>query len=367
MSIIPFIDLETQYKKIQHDIHLSIKNVLGHGQYIMGPEIEALESKLCSHTGASYCLAVSNGTDALSLCLMALDIGPGDEVIIPDFSFYATLEVVLLRRATPVFVDVDEQTCNLDADLIEKAITSKTKAIIVVSLYGQLADFKKINETARKYNLPVIEDAAQSFGASNEDQKSCASSILAATSFFPSKPLGCYGDGGAVFTSDKTLAEKMKSIRVHGQKERYHHHFVGLNARMDTIQAAILLEKLKIFDQEIEQRQQIAKRYNDHLFEQVVKPFIAEKNKSVYAQYTVRSNKRLELISYLKSKGIPTTIHYPRTLSSQPVLSNEFSSELSPVSRRLSETVLSLPFSPYLKQSDQDFIIKEINKFYTGW
>ncbi|MGV6851180.1 MAG: DegT/DnrJ/EryC1/StrS family aminotransferase, partial [bacterium] len=251
---IPFIDLKTQYKALEVEIRQRINNVLEHGQYIMGPEVQELEQKLADYTGAEHCITTASGTEALLISLMALNIKPGDEVITTPFTFIATAEVIVLLGAKPVFVDIKPDTCNINASLIEEKITNKTKAIMPVSLYGQPADMDEINAIADKYNLPVIEDAAQSFGATYKNKKSCNLSTIGCTSFFPSKPLGCYGDGGAIFTSDDDIAKACREIRVHGQSQRYVHTRVGVGGRMDTIQCAVVLAKLERFDWEVEQR-----------------------------------------------------------------------------------------------------------------
>lgn len=359
--MMPFIDLKTQYKKLKNKIDSRILNVLEHGQYVMGPEIVELENLLAKFTGAKHCIAVSSGTDAQMMALMALGLGPGDEVIIPDFSFFATAEVVLLVGATPVFVDIDEKTYNLDPQLLEKAITKKTKAIMPVSLYGQTADFDVINNIAKKYSITVIEDAAQSFGAKYKDRYSCSLTTLAATSFFPSKPLGCYGDGGACFTSDDTLAEKLKVIRVHGQTGRYVHSYLGINGRMDSIQAAILIEKMTLFSEELKLRLEVAQRYDELLKGIIPTPFIAKNNTSAYAQYTIEVSNRKIFCDKLMELGVPTAVHYPGTLSEQPVIKNKYNSN-SPVAARVCQRVVSLPFGPYLDLKSQKEVVEAIKK-----
>lgn len=284
-----FIDLAAQQARLKSQIDANIQKVLAHGQYILGPEVAELEEKLAAFCGAKHCISVANGTDALQIALMALGIGAGDEVITPGFTYIATAETVALLGAKPVYVDVDEQTYNLDPALLEAAITERTKAIIPVSLYGQCADFDAINEIAAKHKLPVIEDAAQSFGASYKGRKSCNLTTIACTSFFPSKPLGCYGDGGAVFTNDDNLAVVLRQTARHGQDRRYHHIRVGVNSRLDTLQAAILLPKLAILAEEIRLRGQVAQMYAHELAEAgITAPFIEAHNVSAYAQYTVR-------------------------------------------------------------------------------
>lgn len=360
-----FIDLQTQYKKIAEDIAQRTQKVLDHGQYIMGPEISELEEKLAQFVGAKHCIGLSSGTDALLVALMALNIKAGDEVIVPDFTFIAPAEMVALIGAKPVFADIDPRTYNLDANLLEQLITPKTKAIIPVSLYGQCPDIDAINAVAAKHNIPVIEDAAQSFGATYKGKHSCNLTTIGCTSFFPSKPLGCYGDGGACFTNDDELAEKMRSILSHGQEGRYHHTMLGISGRLDTLQAAILLAKLEIFPEEVKLRQQLAAKYTELLKYYVDTPYIDENNTSVYAQYTIGCDNREQVIQYLTDNGIPSAVHYPKPLHEQVVFEHLQAPEC-PNSRRASERVVSLPFSPYLKEEELELVaetvIKSINK-----
>ncbi|RYZ86591.1 MAG: DegT/DnrJ/EryC1/StrS family aminotransferase, partial [Proteobacteria bacterium] len=312
---IPFIDLKSQYKALKENIDSRIQKVLDHGAYVNGPEVAELESKLAQHTGSKYALACASGTDALVIPMMALGIGPGDEVITTAFSFIATAETICLVGATPVYVDIDPVTFNIDVKAIEKAITPKTKAIVPVSLYGQVADMDEINAIAKKHNLLVIEDSAQSYGATYKDKKSSNVSLVGGTSFFPAKPLGCYGDGGAIFTSDEKLFKIMKEIREHGSEARYHHTRLGVNGRLDTIQCAILLAKLERYDWEIEQRQKVADRY--HKAFAAIKtpgftiPFVKSDRKSVWAQYTLTVDDRATFQKKLTDAGVPTSIHYP--------------------------------------------------------
>jgi len=351
-----FIDLKKQYLRLKLEIDAGIQRVLQHGQYILGPEVGELEQKLADYTGAKYCISVANGTDALQIALMALGVGPGDEVITPGFTYIATAETVALLCAKPVYVDVDARTYNLDPKLLEASITQRTKAIIPVSLYGQCADFDAINAIAAKHGIPVIEDAAQSFGACYKGRKSCNLSTIACTSFFPSKPLGCYGDGGAIFTSDDELAKLIRQISRHGQDRRYHHVRVGVNSRMDTIQAAILLSKLSIFDEEMAARQLVAKRYASLLADacNITLPFIEPYNISAWAQYTIRVHNREVIQNKLNRAGVPTAVHYPIPLNKQPAVKDDTSR--LPVGDKASEQVLSLPMSPYLARTDQDYI-----------
>ena len=312
---INFIDLKQQYQRLKPAIDQRIQAVLDHGQYIMGPEVAELEKRLRDYVGVEHAVGVSDGTTALQIAMMALGITQGDEVITTPFTFIATGETISLLGARPVFVDIDPDTCNIDANLVEAAITPRTKAIIPVSLYGQCADMEAINAIAARHDLPVIEDAAQSFGATRHGRRSGSLSTIACTSFFPSKPLGCYGDGGACFTDDEALARKMAEIRVHGQSRRYVHTSIGLNGRLDTLQAAILLAKLEVFPEEVEKRGKAGAHYTA-LIEQAGHPDIrttpvAPGNTSVFAQYTVRVPNRTAVIETLKQNGIPTAVHYP--------------------------------------------------------
>jgi UDP-2-acetamido-2-deoxy-ribo-hexuluronate aminotransferase len=311
-----------------------------------------------------HCIGVSSGTDALLIAMMALEIGPGDEVITTPFTYFATGEMIILLGAKPVFVDIDEQTYNINPSKIEQAITAKTKAIVPVSLYGQCADFDRINSIAIKYGLPVIEDGAQSFGATYKGKKSCSLSTIGCTSFFPSKPLGGYGDSGACFTDNDELANVMRQVRVHGQDRRYHHLRIGINGRMDTIQAAILLVKLDLFKKEVQVRQALGENYSQLLREncpEIITPFIEKNNTSVYAQYTIQVKNRDELQRFLKNDGIPTAVHYPVCLNKQPATkTNEFN---LPVSESLANKAMSLPMHPYLKDSDMTIIGSKLKQF----
>lgn len=355
--MIPFIDLKAQYQALKPQIQDRINRVLEHGQYIMGPEVNELEDKLAAYVGVKHCIAASSGTDTLLIAMMALGIGPGDEVITTPFTFIATGEMIALLGAKPVFVDIDPRTYNIDPTRIEVAITPKTKAIMPVSLYGQCADMDAINAIAEQHGLPVIEDAAQSFGATYKGRKSCALSTIGSTSFFPSKPLGGYGDGGALFTDDDALAKAMKEIRVHGQDRRYHHPRIGINGRLDTLQAAIVLAKMERFDWEVEQRQRVGAGYTALLSEQcprVVVPYIAPGNTSVYAQYTIQIDDRDAVAKRLNAEGIPTAIHYPVPLHRQPAYQCfGYSVGDFPAAERASSMVLSLPMGPDLVSPDQ--------------
>lgn len=351
-----FIDLKSQYQKLKLQIDAGIQRVLDHGQYILGPEVAELEEKLVDYTGAKYCITVANGTDALQIALMALGVGPGDEVITPGFTYIATAETVAMLRAKPVYVDIDARTYSLAPALLEAAITPRTKAIIPVSLYGQCADFDAINAIAARHGIPVIEDAAQSFGASYKGRKSCNLSTIACASFFPTKPLGCYGDGGAIFTSDDGLAKVMRQIARHGQERRYHHVRVGVNSRLDTLQAAILLPKLDILDEELGQRQKVAVRYA-HLLNGIglkTTPVVEPHNISAWAQYTVCVPSRDTVQKRLAELGVPTAVHYPIPLNRQPAV--EDLAVRLPVGDEVAGRVMSLPMSPYLGETEQRHI-----------
>ncbi len=352
--MIEFIDLKTQQARIKDKIDAGIQRVLAHGQYILGPEVAELEEKLAAFVGAKYCITCANGTDALQIAQMALGIGPGDEVITPGFTYIATAETVALLGAKPVYVDIDPRTYNLDPQLLEAAITPRTKAIIPVSLYGQCADFDAINAIAKKHGIPVIEDAAQSFGATYKGKRSCNLTTIACASFFPSKPLGCYGDGGAIFTNDDGLAKVIRQIARHGQDRRYHHVRVGINSRLDTLQAAILLPKLEIFAEEIELRNQVARNYTKLLNESntTSTPFIEPHNISAWAQYTIRVNDRDQVQQQLKEAGISTAVHYPIPLNKQPAVAD--ANACLPVGDEVAEQVMSLPIHPYLQRADQE-------------
>jgi len=363
-----FIDLKKQYAGLKTAIDQRIQAVLNHGQYIMGPEVQELENALARYTEAKHCITVSSGTEALLISLMALGIKPGDEVITPSFTFVATAEVVALLGAIPVLVDVEADTGNINADLIEAAITSKTRAIMPVSLYGQPSDMDAINNIAAKYGLPVIEDAAQSFGATYKNRKSCNLSTLGCTSFFPSKPLGCYGDGGAIFTNDDTLAQACREIRVHGQSRRYHHTRIGVGGRMDTLQCAIVLAKLERFEWEVEQRIRIGACYLDLLAKtpvfsggQASTMSVRSDRSSVWAQFTVKVSTRDRVVAKLNAAGIPTAVHYPCPIHQQPAYRHYGAGTNLDVSETLSNQVLSLPMHPYLDEREQKIIVAALN------
>jgi UDP-2-acetamido-2-deoxy-ribo-hexuluronate aminotransferase len=355
-AMIDFIDLKAQQARIKAQIDTAIARVLAHGQYILGPEVAELEEKLAAYTNAKHCITVANGTDALQIAQMALGIGPGDEVITPGFTYIATAETVALLRAKPVYVDIDPCTYNLNPALLEAAITPRTKAIIPVSLYGQCADYDAINAIAQKHGITVIEDAAQSFGATYKGRKSCNLTTIACTSFFPSKPLGCYGDGGAIFTNDDELAKVMRQIARHGQDRRYHHIRVGVNSRLDTLQAAILLPKLAILDEEIAARQQVVERYTALLPHPLQTPHIELHNTSAWAQFTVQVPHRDQVRERLEQAGIPTAVHYPLPLNQQPAVAD--ASAKLPMGDAVAHRVLSLPMHPYL---DEHEIVSIVN------
>lgn len=355
-----FIDLKAQYEGIRENVNRRIEAVLEHGQYVNGPEVGDLEKRLAVYVGVKHAIGVSSGTDALTISLMALGIGPGDEVIIPGFTYIATAESPAFLGAKPVFVDIDPETYNIDPNLIEAAITPETKCIMAVSLYGQCVDFDELNAIASRYNLPVIEDGAQSFGATYHGRKSCGQTTLATTSFFPAKPLGCYGDGGAIFTNDDDLASACRQLRMHGEKCRYHHVRVGMNGRLDTIQAAVLLEKLAVFDSEVEKRQQVAERYFEGLrqCDGIVLPHILDHNQSVFAQFTIRVSNRDQFRLKLQKAGIPTAVHYPLPVYQQPAY--EMTGISLPNSDEAASGVVSLPFSPWISSKDCDSVIHAI-------
>lgn len=355
-----FIGLVAQQDRIKEKLNANIQKVLAHGQYILGPEVHELEEKLAAYTGAKYCITCANGTDALQIAQMAFGIGPGDEVITPGFTYIATAETVAVLGAKPIYVDINPKTYNLDVEQLEAAITLRTKAIIAVSLYGQCADFDAINAIATKYKIPVIEDAAQSFGASYKSKKSCNLTTVACTSFFPSKPLGCYGDGGAIFTNDEALATVIRQIARHGQDRRYHHIRVGVNSRLDTLQAAILLPKLEILDDEMQARQHVAETYNQ-LFTKVgitTIPFIEAHNQSAWAQYTIQVENRDDVQAKLKEQGIPTAVHYPIPLNKQPAVAD--SNAVLPVGDAVAQKVMSLPMHPYMAKNEQIRLVKSL-------
>lgn len=359
---INFIDLQAQYKKYESEINSEVMEVFNSAQFIGGEKLNTLEKGLEAYTGAKHAIGCSSGTDALLLALMALDIGEGDEVITTPFTFIATAEVIALLGAKSIFVDIDEESYNIDPSKIEAVITDRTKAIIPVSLYGQCADMDAINDIAKRHNLMVIEDACQSFGASYNDKKSCNLSTIACTSFFPSKPLGAYGDGGAIFTSDDELATKMRMLLNHGQNERYKHKYIGINGRLDALQAAILNVKLKHFEEEARLRDEIGSRYSDLLEDaDVITPKITQGNVSVYAQYSIRVKDREAMVAKLSDLGVPTAVHYPVPLHLQEAFKYLGYSEGDfPISELVSTQIMSLPMSAFLSEAEQDFVVAAI-------
>jgi UDP-2-acetamido-2-deoxy-ribo-hexuluronate aminotransferase len=361
-----FIDLKAQYQASRELINGRIQAVLDHGQYIMGPEVAELEGRLAEYTGARHCITVASGTEALIVSLMALGIKPGDEVITTPFSFIATAEAIVLLGATPVFADIDPATCNIDPTLVEARITPRTMAIMPVSLYGQAADMVGLNAIAARHRLPVIEDAAQSFGAVYRGRRSCNLSTIGCTSFFPSKPLGCYGDGGAIFTSDDQLARAMREIRVHGQSRRYVHTRIGVGGRMDTLQCAIVLAKLERFEWELAQRNQVAAAYDALLSGRTGMVARPRDRSSVFAQYTVVLEQRERIQAALHAAQIPTAVHYPVPMHLQPAYVHLCTPGDCPVAERMAARVMSLPMGPYLAVKDVQEVatslLKEIGR-----
>jgi UDP-2-acetamido-2-deoxy-ribo-hexuluronate aminotransferase len=360
--VLPFVDLAAQQDRLRSEIESRITGVLAHGQYILGPEVAELEEALCAYTGASHCVSCANGTDALQVALMALGVGPGDEVVTPAFSYIATAEAAAVLGARPVYVDIDPATYNLDPRQLEAVIGPRTKAIIPVSLYGLPAEFDSINAIAGSHGIPVIEDAAQSFSAVYRGRKSCNLSTIACTSFFPSKPLGCYGDGGAIFTNDGELAAAIRQIARHGQERRYHHVRIGVNSRLDTLQAAILLPKLAVLESERLERQSIAERYLAALagHNAIGLPQVPEHCSSAWAQFTVRVADRDAVQQKLAADGIPTVVHYPVPLNRQPAVRDD--SVVLPAGTAAAEEVLSLPMHPYLAPEQQDRVISALTR-----
>jgi UDP-2-acetamido-2-deoxy-ribo-hexuluronate aminotransferase len=362
-----FIDLKAQYQKYKTEIDAAIHSVLDDSNYIMGQPVQDLEETLASYVGVPHCVTVSSGTDSLLIALMAFGIGSGDEVITVPYTWISTLEVIKLVGAKGVIVDIDPETYNIDIDQMEKAITPNTKAIMPVSLFGQMPDYTRINAIAEKYGIPVIEDAAQSFGASRDGERSCGVTTVGSTSFFPAKPFGCYGDGGALFTADDELAGKFRAIRNHGGEKRHHHTLVGLNGRFDTIQAAVLQAKFPHFHAEVEARRRIGARYSELLKDVVGVPKIEQGCTHVYAQYTIRHAERDQIQAHLKEKGIPTAIYYPVCCHLQPAFSDwGYKRGDFPVSEKASNEVLSLPMHPFLEEAQQDQVVEAVKESVVG-
>jgi len=358
VTVIKFVDLQRQYQEYKSEIDGAITEVLDSTQFILGPKVVELEERLAEFVGVRHCVSCSSGTDALLLSLMAFGVGPGDEVVTTPFTFIATAETIAFLGAKPVFVDISPSTYNMDPDLIEEKITSSTKGIVAVSLYGQCPDMNKINGIASRHGLFVIEDGAQSFGATYRGRRSCSISDIGITSFFPAKPLGCYGDGGAAFTDRQDLADKLKALRNHGQFERYRHEYIGINGRLDALQAAVLLAKLPHFEAEVRRRQEAADYYSEHLREVAVVPHVEPDNTSVFAQYTIQVEDRDALTTYLAGRSIPSAIHYPIPLHLQKCFSYlNYKKGDFPVSERVSERVISLPLHPFLLREEQDLVI----------
>lgn len=356
-----FIDLKTQFKKFEPAIRDRIDRVLDHGRFIMGPEVAELEETLAAYLGCRHAITVASGTDSLEIALRALDIGPGDEVVTVPFTWISTAETILQVGAKPVFVDIDPLDFNIDAALLEPALTPRTKAILPVSLFGQMPEIEAINSIADRHGLPVIEDAAQSLGATRNGKKSGNASTIASTSFYPAKPLGCYGEGGALFTNDDALAHTMRAIRNHGGIRRHYHDLVGMNGRFDTLQAAIMLGKWPGFAEEVEARHRIGARYSQALSDVCRTPAIRPGNTHVYAQYTIRVPDRDTLSARLREAGIPTAVYYPKCLHEQPVFAHlGHPPEAFPASLAASREVVSLPLNPYLEPADQDRVIAAV-------
>jgi UDP-2-acetamido-2-deoxy-ribo-hexuluronate aminotransferase len=362
-----FIDLKRQYLEYKTEIDARMRAVVEHGHFIMGPEIAELEAKLAAYVGVRHCITVASGTVSLEIALRALQIGPGDEVITVPFTWISTAEVIRLVGAKPVFVDIEPATFNIDLRQIEQALTPRTRAIIPVSLFGQMPDYAQLNALGTKHALTIIEDGAQSFGATQNGKRSCGVTLVGSTSFFPAKPLGCYGDGGALFTQDDALAERMRAIRTHGGLKRHHHSVLGLNGRFDTLQAAVLLAKLPRFEWEVQQRGRIGARYSDGLRAVCWVPKVAPGNTHVYAQYTIRLPDRDSVAARLKERGISTAIYYPKCLHQQPVFADlALRPGQFPEAEKAAREVLSLPMHPFLSEGDQDTVINAVREAVAG-
>ena len=364
---VPYLDLTIQYKAIEPQLNDLVQKVLKSGQYILGPEVKECEKKLAEFTGAPYCVTAASGTDALLMALLAHGIEAGDEVICPSFSFFATAEVVALIGAVPVFAEIEEGSFNLDPNHLEKLITPKTKGIIPVSLYGQVANMDEINAIAQKHGLAVMEDAAQSFGAFYKGKRSCNLSQYACTSFFPAKPLGCFGDGGAVFCQTEEDAKKLEQVRNHGQEGRYHHTKIGYNGRLDTLQCAILLVKLERYPWEIEQRQRIAGIYNQEFssIEALKTPSLSDERDSVWAQYTLRTKNRDQVQKQLKELGVPTSVHYPKGMHQQPALAQYAPSSPLAVTESICEEVFSIPLYADMPEDHVGHVVDSVKKLFS--
>ncbi len=358
-----FVDLKSQYRCYQAEIDARLRRVLEHGQFILGPEVAEVEEALARFVGVRHALTVASGTHSLEIALRALGIGPGDEVITVPFTWISTAEVIALVGARPVFVDIEPDTYNIAVEQVAAALTPRTRALLPVSLFGQMPDFDRLNALAARHGLPVIEDAAQSFGASQRGRRSGGVTTIGSTSFFPAKPLGCYGDGGALFTNDNALAERMRAIRTHGGLERNHHPLLGLNGRFDTLQASVLLAKLPHFEWELAERQRLAARYDRALDGLCVTPAVAPGNTHVYAQYTIRVPARDAVAARLKAAGIPTAVYYPKCLHEQPVFAGlGYRPGDFPVAEQAAREVLSLPLHPFLTEADQDRVVDALKE-----
>ncbi len=357
-----FIDIKAIHERSAQKIDDAIAQVLEHGKFINGPEVHQLEASLGEFLGGSHCIAVASGTMALEVALRALKIGPGDEVITTPFTWISTAETIALVGATPVFADIDPDTYNLDPHEVEKAVTPRTKAIIAVNLFGQMADYTTLEKIAKEHELEIIEDAAQSFGAEQNGRKSGTIGAVSSTSFFPAKPLGGYGDGGAVFTTNDALVKDLRAITNHGGAAREAHHLVGTNGRCDTLQAAIIHAKFNAFrEKEITLRQEIGQRYSTALAPYCSVPKIHPGNTHIYAQYTIRPRNRDSLSEALKLKGIPSAVYYRKCLHQQPVFSQlNCASKTFPNAEKATQEVISLPFHPYLKKDEQDRVIEAV-------
>ncbi len=357
-----FIDLQRQYRAYQADIDARMRNVLEHGQYILGPEVAELEGLLAQRIGVKHAITCANGTASLEIALRAIGIGPGDEVITTPFTWISTAEVVKLVGATPRFVDIDAESFNLDPDQLPDAVTDRTRAVIAVDLFGQMADYERIRAVADVHGLTVIEDGAQSLGATRNGTASCGAAPIGSTSFFPTKTLGCYGDGGALFTSDDTVAERITAIRVHGDR-RHEHRYLGTNGRFDTLQAAVVLAKLPNFDRELSARRRIADRYTARLRDVCRVPVVCSGNTHVYSCYTIRVRHRDRVAEALRDDGVPTRIYYPRCLHEQPVLSDlGYGPGDFPVAERAALEVISLPMHPFLTDAEQDRVVDAVRR-----
>lgn len=361
---IDFANLKYQHNLYKDEIEEALLKVARNCNFIMGDEVQELEKSLEEFTGAKYAITCSNGTDALLLAMMALDIKPGDEIITTPFTFIATAETIAFLGGVPIFVDIDEKTYNINPSKIEEVITAKTKAIMPVSLYGQPADMNAIQTIADKHNLKVIIDGAQSFGSRYKGITDSALGDISTTSFFPAKPLGCYGDGGAVFTNDENLADKMKSLRIHGQSKRYHHKYIGIGGRLDTMQAAVLNVKLKYYEKDLNLRQKVARKYTKALENKtnLILPTVSSNTTSAWAQYSVRVKNRDELQVKLKEQGIPTAVHYPMPLHLQECFTYlGYKRGSFPIAELVSNEIISLPMNPYLKDEEIDLVSRKIS------